>query len=51
MTVSDLKNRCYRLLEGLYWAGDCNYSPFERQFLDCCDDLDKIFDEFMEELK
>ena len=32
--ISELKSECKQLIVNMYWAGDVNYSPFEREYLD-----------------
>lgn len=33
----------------MFWAGDVNYSPFEREYLDSINKIDEIFDKFEED--
>ena len=51
MTISELKSECKQLIINMYWAGDVNYSPFEREYLDSINKIDEIFDKFEEENK
>lgn len=49
MTVSELKNECKQLITNMFWAGEVNYSPFEREYLDSINKIDEIFDKFEED--
>lgn len=49
MTISELKSECKQLIVNMYWAGDVDYSPFEREYIDSINKIDEIFDKFEED--
>ena len=49
MTTSEIRERCIRIIDGLFWAGDVNYSPFEEAYIEALDEIDKLIEQIKEE--
>lgn len=50
MTVGEIRERCIRIVDGLFWAGDVNYSPFEDAYQEALDEIDKLIKQLKEDI-
>ena len=50
MTVDEIRERCIGIINGLFWAGDVNYSPFEEAYVEALDEIDKLIEQIKEEI-
>lgn len=49
MIVGEIRERCIGIVDGLFWAGDVNYSPFEEAYQEAIDEIDKLIEQLKEE--
>ena len=50
MTVDEIRERCIRIIDGLFWAGDVNYSPFEEAYQEALDEINKLIEQLKENI-
>lgn len=50
MTVDEIRERCIRIIDGLFWAGDVNYSPFEEAYQEALDEINKLIEQLKEDI-
>lgn len=49
MTIGEIRDRMYAIVDGLFWAGDVNYSPFEEAYQEAIDEVEKLIAQLKEE--
>ena len=50
MTIDEIRERCIRIIDGLFWAGDVNYSPFEEAYQESLDEINKLIEQLKEDI-
>ena len=49
MTINEIRERCIGIIDGLYWAGDVYYSPFEKAYQEALDEINKLIEQLKQE--
>lgn len=50
MTIDEIRERCIGIIDGLFWAGDVNYSPFEKAYQEALDEINKLIEQLKEDI-
>ena len=50
MTIYEIRERCIGIIDGLFWAGDVYYSPFEEAYKEALDEIDKLIEQLKEDI-
>lgn len=49
MSIGEIRERCIGIINGLFWEGDVNYSPFEKAYQEALDEIDKLIEQIKED--